>query len=127
GVFDNANRLITLTDETKPEGDPARVTSFTWDANGNQLSKTENAVTTSYVYDWRDKLAEVGQGASILGRFQYDYEGRRTKKIGEDGVRQYVYDQTSLFAEYDGAGAQKAKYDYGSHRLIGLTRRDGPG
>jgi RHS repeat-associated protein len=35
-----------------------------------------------------------------------------------------VYDQTSLFAEYDATGLQKAKYDYGSDRLIALTRAD---
>src|SRR5262249_10849968 len=58
--------------------------------------------------------------------FQYDFEGRRTKKIGEEGVRQYVYDQTSLLAEYDEAGTRKAKYDYGSDRLISVTRADEP-
>ena len=66
----------------------------------------------------------MGQGESILSRFQYDCDGRRTKKIGEDGIRQYVYDQTSLLLEYDEAGLQKAKYDYGSDRLISLTRAD---
>ena len=66
----------------------------------------------------------MGQGESILGRFQYDFDGRRTKKIGEDGIRQYVYDQTSLLLEYDENGLPKAKYDYGSDRLISLTRAD---
>ena len=63
---------------------------------------------------------------STLGRFQYDFEGRRTKKIGEEGLRQYVYDQTSLLAEYDDASSLVAKYDYGSDRLISLFRRDEP-
>ena len=40
GVFDNVNRLETLTDLSKPEGDPERETLFTWDKNGNQLTKT---------------------------------------------------------------------------------------
>jgi hypothetical protein len=46
-------------------------------------------------------------------------------KIGEDGVRQYVYDQTSTFLEYDENGLQVAKYDYGSDRLISQTRASG--
>jgi RHS repeat-associated protein len=83
------------------------------------------------VYDARDKLVEVqsapdltSSSTSILGRFQYDFEGRRTKKIGEEGLRQYVYDQTSLLAEFDASGLLRAKYDYGSDRLISLTRTD---
>jgi RHS repeat-associated protein len=124
GIFDNANRLTELTDLVAP----ANTTTFTWDANGNQLTKTTAGVTTENRYDLRDKLVEVVQGASTLGRFQYDAEGRRNLKIGEglpgDTLRQYVYDQTSLLTEYDAGGVQKAKYDYGSDRLISLTRTD---
>ncbi|MEO8361147.1 MAG: RHS repeat-associated core domain-containing protein, partial [Vicinamibacteria bacterium] len=54
----------------------------------------------------------------------YDADGRRTKKIGEEGIRQYVYDDTSLLAEYDTNGNEVAKYDYGADRLIRLTRTD---
>ncbi len=126
GVFDNTNRLTALNDLVSP----ANSTSFGWDANGNQNAKTvgtgPGAVTTEYRYDIRDKMVETVQGVSILGRFQYDCEGRRTKKIGEEGLRQYVYDQTSLLLEYDDAGNQVAKYDYGSDRLISLFRRDEP-
>jgi RHS repeat-associated protein len=118
GVFDAANRLTELQDLVTP----AQSTSFTWDANGNQLTKTTAGVTTENRYDLRDKLVEVVQGASTLGRFQYDAQGRRNLKIGDENLRQYVYDETSLFAEFDSAGNQKAKYDYGSDRLISLTR-----
>ena len=120
GIFDNANRLTELTDLVAP----ANTTTFTWDKNGNQLTKTTAGVSTENRYDLRDKLIEVVQGTSTLGRFQYDPQGRRSLKIGEEGLRQYVYDQTSLLAEYDAAGLQKAKYDYGSDRLISLTRTD---
>jgi RHS repeat-associated protein len=124
GIFDSLNRLTALSDLVVPPNS----TAFTWDANGNQMSKTvgtgPTAVTTEYRYDVRDKLVEVDQGVSILGRLQYCYDGKRIKKIGEEGVRQYVYDQTSLLTEYDAAGVEKAKYDYGSDRLIALTRAD---
>ncbi len=122
-AFDAVNRLETLTDVTKTEGDPARLVSFDYDANGNQASKTENGVTTSYMYDIRDKLAEVRQGASILSRFKYDAEGRLLKKIGSDGIRQYVYDQTSRLAEYDETGTAVARFHYGSDRLLSMWHR----
>ena len=65
-----------------------------------------------------------------MSEVQYDFEGRRNKKIGEErfpghnGVVQCVYDDTSTFFELDGTGAPIAKYDYGSDRLISLTRAD---
>jgi RHS repeat-associated protein len=71
-------------------------------------------------------MVETAQSASILGRFQYDFDGRRNKKIGEEGVRQYVYDQTSIFLEYDDTGQQVARYEYGSDHLVSVVRRDEP-
>jgi RHS repeat-associated protein len=62
----------------------------------------------------------VTQGTSTLARFQYDAEGRLLKKIGEEGIRQYVYDQTSRLAEYDASGAAVARFSYGSDRLISM-------
>jgi RHS repeat-associated protein len=120
GLFDSVNRLTRLTDNV----DAAQTVLFGYDPNGNQVSKSVGPTATTYRFDVRDRMVEAAQGASILGRFQYDFQGRRNKKIGEEGVRQYVYDQTSLFVELDETGAQKARYDYGSDRLISLTRAD---
>jgi RHS repeat-associated protein len=126
-AFDAVNRLQGVTDLAKPDTDLSRTTSFDWDRNGNQLAKTEGsggaAVTTSFVYDIRNKLAEARQGASILARYQYDAEGRLLKKIGEDGIRQYVYDEASRFVEYDQAGTRVARFSYGSDRLISMEHR----
>ena len=128
GIFDSLNRLEILTDLSRPETDPEHRTAFTWDRNGNQTTKTvgtgPGAITTTFLYDLRDKLVQADQATAAtpedvttLSRFQYDFEGRRNLKIGEgvsgDNLRQYVYDQTSLLAEYDDAGLPEAKYDYG--------------
>jgi RHS repeat-associated protein len=118
GTFDAVNRLQVLTNDLNPED----TATFTWDANGNQTGKTQRGVTTTSVYDLQDRLVEVQQGTAVLGRFLYDFAGRRTEKIGAEGVRLYVYDQTSLLAEYSDTGLQVAKYDYGPDRLISLER-----
>jgi RHS repeat-associated protein len=123
GVFDFANRLTTLTDSV----DPSKSATFAYDANGNQIAKTVAGVRTDYRFDVRDKLIEADQGASVFGRYAYDFDGRRTFKTGEvgvtsaDNVRSYVYDQTSILTEYNADDAQVSKYDYGSDRLISLT------
>ncbi len=123
--FDALNRLTSVTDSVIGE-----TTGFTYDRNGNQTTKTvttsAGSTTTTNLYDSRDKLVEVQQGSSILSRFQYCYDGKRIKKIGLEGIRQYFYDDDSLFMEFDDLGASVAKYDYGSDRLISLFRRDEP-
>ena len=125
GTFDALNRLTVLADLLEP---PATVT-FDYDDNGNQSAKKVGApggpgVTTAFRYDVRDKLVEVETPTVISARFQHDADGRLSKKIGEDGIRQYVYDEDSRFLEYDTAGLQVAKYSYGADRLISLVRAD---
>jgi RHS repeat-associated protein len=94
------------------------------DANGNTTQKTKNDVTTIFLYDIRDQLGEVQQGTSILGRYGYDYQGRRILKIGDDGRRQYTYDQLSVTTEADPASATVSKYDYGMDQLVRLDNRN---
>jgi RHS repeat-associated protein len=130
--YDGAHRLRAIQDSVLGP------IEFGYDQNGNQTSRSLGDVTTRYVYDPRDKLIEAledrqvelpGGGTTTetlsLGRFQYDFAGRRNKKIGLEGVRQYVYDGTSLFFEYASGGAGIAKYENGLG-LISQTRVDEP-
>jgi RHS repeat-associated protein len=122
-VFDALNRLQTVTDAVVPANDAA----FVWDANGNPVSKTVGGVVTEYAYDTLDKLLEVRSGATTLARFQYDYAGRRTQKVGADGAVQYVHDGTAVLEELDATtGGVRAKYEWGSDRLISLFRTSEP-
>jgi RHS repeat-associated protein len=121
-VFDAFNRLVSVTDAVAA----ANSAAFTYDGNGNLRTKTAGGVTSTYVYDLRDKLVEAREGSTVLGRFQYDGDGRRSLKVSEFGVQQFVYDGTSLFEELDGSGVQQARYEWGSDRLISLFRTNEP-
>jgi RHS repeat-associated protein len=102
---------------------PANDAAFVWDANGNPVSRTIGGVVTEYAYDTLDKLLEVRSGATTVARFQYDYAGRRTQKVGADGAVQYVHDGTAVLEELDATtGGVRAKYEWGSDRLISLFR-----
>ena len=90
--YDAINRLERITDTVSG----AELTRYAYDPNGNTLSKTKAGVETRFLYSIRDQLGEVQQGASILGRYGYDYDGRRILKIGADGRRHYTYDQLSV-------------------------------
>jgi RHS repeat-associated protein len=118
--YDAINRLETITDT----GSAAELTRYTYDPNGNTTSKTAGGVTTNFHFDIRDQLGEVRQGANVLGRYGYDYDGRRILKIGDDGRRQYTYDQLSVITEADQVNATVSKYDYGMDQLVRLDNRN---
>ncbi len=119
--YDAINRLDSIDDVLGAED-----VAYEYDANGNTLSKTRNGVTTTFLYDIRDQLGEVHQSTNVLGRYGYDYEGRRILKIGDDGRRQYTYDQLSVITEADQLNATVSKYDYGMDQLVRLdNRREG--
>lgn len=103
-------------------------TTFTYDGNGNLVQRNVNGVITDFLFDLRDQLVEVRQGESILVRYQYDAEGRMLLKIGQDGVRQYVYSGRRVVAEYDGDGGVVAHYTWDtSGQMIELSFRAGAG
>jgi RHS repeat-associated protein len=108
---------------------PARAAgtvAFTYDANGNLTSKTENGVVSNYVYDTRDLLAEVQRDGVLLESYQYDFAGRRVRKAGPDGIVRYVWDEDRILLETDDFGNTIAKYDYAGDRLV-AARRVGSG
>jgi RHS repeat-associated protein len=60
----------------------------------------------------------------VLARYQYDWRGRVSLKIGAEGVRQYVYDGDSnrVLNEFDGQGNLVATYQWAGDVLAAITR-----
>ena len=76
--YDN---LYRLTQERSTEtGKPDRTTSYTYDRNGNRLSKLDSATgAASYVYDANDRLVtENGQS--------YTYDANGNELTRPDGA-----------------------------------------
>lgn len=53
--YDAAGRLSVIENLT----DPAQTETFTYDGNGNQISRTAGAQHTTYAFDARDQLTTV--------------------------------------------------------------------
>lgn len=115
--YNNRNQLTRIQDNLVP----AQSITYSFDANGNQTSKTKSGVTESFVYDVRDHLRQVTQGGSTVGQFLYDYRGLRIEKHGARGIERYSYDGTSVLTQFDDTGATLAKYEYGGDRLLSLN------
>ena len=70
------------------------------DANGNTTSKTHSTGTTTYTWDYDNRLTNVtlpGSGGTVS--YRYDPFGRRTYKSSSSGASVYAYDSESLIEE----------------------------
>jgi len=93
---------------------PAVDTRIKFDANGNTTSKTDSTGTTTYSWDFENRLTSVtlpGQGGTVS--FAYDPMGHRISKSSLSGTSIYAYDGDNLIEEANAAGAVVARYTQG--------------
>jgi len=75
------------------------------------LTKTDSTGTTSYTWDFENRLTSVvlpGSGGTVS--FKYDPYGRRIQKSSILGTTNYLYDGANILEEIDGAGNVLTRY-----------------
>ncbi|MBI3572575.1 MAG: RHS repeat protein [Candidatus Kerfeldbacteria bacterium] len=100
--YDVANRLLTRPGAT-----------YTYDNNGNTLTTTDASGTTTYGYDYENRLTSVSGPGGLTVSYAYDPFGRRISKTVNGTITKYLYDGLNILKEYDGAGALLATYTHG--------------
>ncbi len=86
---------------------------FSYDANGNTLSKTEGGGTTNYTWDFENRLTSISLPGGGVVSFQYDPFGRRIRKVSASGTGVYVYDGDNQIEELNASGGVVARYTQG--------------
>ena len=90
------------------------VASYTYANNGNLLSKTDSTGTTTYTWDFENRLTSVtlpGSGGTVS--FKYDPFRRRVYKSSSVGTSIFAYDGDNLVEEANTSGAVVARYAQG--------------
>jgi RHS repeat-associated protein len=106
----------------------AQVFAATYDASGNRVTSTgENATQWGYTYDGEDRLLEVSKNNAPTGTFEYDYAGRRTRKIDvTTGTTTWYVSQdyeVTTFGASAGGRTQHTKYLSGqTGPAVSITR-----
>ena len=88
--------------------------TYTYDSNGSLKTKADSTGTTTYNWDYENRLSSVvlpGTGGTVS--FKYDPFGRRIQKSGPLGTTNYLYDGENLLEEVDNGGNLLAKYTQG--------------
>ena len=85
--------------------------SYTYDLNGNTQTNVGSAGTTTYNWDYENRLTSVvlpGSGGTVS--FKYDPFGRRIYKSSPAGTSIYAYDVDNLIEETNSSGVAVARY-----------------
>ncbi len=88
--------------------------TYTYDNNGNTLTKTDASGVTHYTWDFENRLTSVqlpGSGGTVS--FKYDPFGRRIQKSSTSATSVYAYDGDNLVEETNATGTVQARYQQG--------------
>src|SRR5580693_7360626 len=84
----------------------------TLDNNGNTHTKVVGSNTTTYAWDYENRLSSVtlpGSGGTVS--FKYDPFGRRVYKSSSSATSIFAYDGDNLVEETNAVGAIVARYE----------------
>ena len=92
--------------------------SYTYDANGNTQTEVTSAGTTTFNWDFENRLTSVvlpGSGGTVS--FKYDPFGRRIYKSSSSTTSVYAYDGDNLAEETNSSGTAVARYEQTADNL----------
>ncbi len=124
--YDDNDRLLN------EKVDENVVVNYTYDDQGNTLTKTENGITTNYTWDDENRLiaAAINDADGVtqqLMQYRYNDKGIRVSSTIDGDETRYLVDEVQQFAqvleEYKPDGAVLMKYVYG-HDLIAQEQVD---
>jgi RHS repeat-associated protein len=87
--------------------------TYTYDNNGNLTSKTDGTGTTTYNWDFENRMTRVTLSGGPQVNFKYDPTGRRIQKASPSGTLNYIYDGANILEEVDAAGTLVTRYTQG--------------
>ena len=101
-TYDTAGRLIAAEGAT-----------YVYDKAGNLIKRTDSTGTTSYSYDFENRLTRITFPSGVWAAYLYDALGRRIQKTVNGVVTKYLYDGANIFLEMDQNGHVLARYTHG--------------
>lgn len=104
--YDKDKNISSLLHKSS-EGKELNSFEYTYDGNGNMLSKNENGLTTSYTYDKLNRLATSG-----IDSFKYDNAGNRTLWEKENESIAYSYDSNNRLTTETSSKTGSTVYTY---------------
>ncbi len=91
--------------------------TYTYDNNGNLVTAKTSSVTTTYTYDYENRLTSVDQNGTVIATYTYNALGQRIA-IDDSGTKTWtVYNGTSAdanpYADFTSSGTVSVRYLFG--------------
>lgn len=106
---------------------PAKDVAFSYDLNGNLLTRLSGSKTVAFSYDSLNQVIQIATSENPTGiLFTYDANGNRLKMVDESGEKDYVYDALGRRTQYVDAGVlgqPLVKIDYAYDSVGNLIRQ----
>jgi RHS repeat-associated protein len=101
--------------------------SYTYDEEGNRLTESGPAGTTSYTWDTRGRLQSIVFPDGTAASFQYDWAGNLIQKAATGLTESYVLDEiTNVAYQTDSAGLRLSVLSGpGIDQHLGVVKGDG--
>jgi YD repeat-containing protein len=87
--------------------------TYGYDFNGNAVVKNDSSGSTTYAWDFENRLTSVTLRSGGTVSFAYDPFGRRIKKVSSAGTSIFAYDGDNLVEETNASGTAVARYSQG--------------
>ncbi|KAB3527512.1 RHS repeat-associated core domain-containing protein [Alkaliphilus serpentinus] len=125
--YDKDKNIVSMVSKN-PSNNIINSFSYTYDNNGNQLSKVENGQATQYTYDSLNQLKTVNDPASGLETYNYDNAGNRISKIQGEIQTTYSYDSRnrlleSILTQEDQTIVTTYSYDKNGNQLTAIEEK----
>jgi RHS repeat-associated protein len=89
----------------------ANGTSFSFDTNGNQTSKSDTSSTWTYVWDYENRLRQASLAGGVTVTYFYDALGRRVQRTSStSGTERFGFDGADVVRDLDSANAIVIEY-----------------
>ncbi len=79
--------------------------NYSSDANGNQLAKTDGTGTTTFTWDFENRLRQVTNGNGSTVFYKYDALGRRIQRTSNGISTSFIYDGDDVLSDLNSDGS----------------------
>lgn len=101
--FHDADKNISGILAKNAAGEELLNHNYSYDNNGNQIKRTEEGKSTSYIYDSLNRLSKVSY-PEYTEVFSYDKAGNRIERNAKGLISQYSYDVRNRITQIEEAG-----------------------